>query len=152
MVAMRERARAIIHKHHHRLPYAAWVVALISLLGSLGFSEVLHLAPCVLCWWQRIFMYPMVVIAGVGILRRDEGWAHYVFPLAVVGTVVALYHSLLQWGILPEAVAPCVAGVSCVTKQINWLGFITIPFMSMLAFGAISIVTAAYIWVRPRVV
>lgn len=119
--------------------YAAWAIALVSTLGSLGLSEIMHLQPCVLCWVQRICMYPLAVIVPIGVLRRDAGLAYYGLPLSVAGLGFAGYHTLLQWGILPEALAPCVNGVSCLTKQINWLGFITIPFMSFLGFAAITL-------------
>jgi len=93
-------------------------------------------------------MYPLVVIVGVGILRRQRDWVYYALPLAVVGVAVAGYQSLLQWGIVPEAAAPCSAVASCALKQINWMGFVTIPFMSFLAFTAIVAVSVAYIRVR----
>src|ERR1035437_10149773 len=143
------KAMEILRRQHVQLPYLVWAVALISTAGSLAMSEIFHLTPCVLCWYQRILMYPLVLITGVGILRKQRDWVHYVLPLAAAGVLVALYHSLLQWGILPETIAPCTAYVSCVTKQIDWLGFITIPFMSFLAFSAIVIGTWAYSSVRP---
>ncbi len=124
--------------------YLAWAVALIASLGSLGFSQILHYTPCVLCWYQRIAMYPLVVILAVGILTADKKLANYVLPLSIGGGVIAFYHSLLQWGILPEKIAPCVAGVSCLTKYINWFGFITIPFMSLIAFVIITALMLNY--------
>ena len=48
--------------------YAAWVIALLSTLGSLFFGEIMKLPPCTLCWYQRICMYPLVVILAVGIV------------------------------------------------------------------------------------
>ncbi len=114
--------------------YVAFAVALLAIVGSLAMSEAFGLVPCVLCWYQRIFMYPLVVIIGVAVFRRDSSWPITTLPLAAVGAVVSLYHSLLQWQILPESAAPCVAGVSCITVHLNWLGFITIPFMSLMAF------------------
>jgi disulfide bond formation protein DsbB len=118
-------------------PYLAFAMALVATLSSLFLSEVRHLPPCVLCWYQRTCMYPLVIILGVGILRGDRRLYQYVLPLAGIGWVIALYHSLLQWEIIPGSLAPCEAGVSCTTVQINWLGFITIPFMSLTAFTVI---------------
>jgi disulfide bond formation protein DsbB len=138
--------KEILQENRATLPYLVWGIALVSMVGSLAMSELFHLVPCVLCWWQRILMYPLVLIVGVGILRRKQDWADYTLPLAGLGLLVAGYHTLLQWGIIPESVAPCNAVVSCVTKQINWLGFITIPFMSFMAFGTIVVGAAAYIW------
>jgi disulfide bond formation protein DsbB len=117
--------------------YAAFAGALVATCGSLFLSEVLHLPPCVLCWYQRICMYPLVVILGVGILRKDTKLYQYVLPLATIGWIIALYHSLLQWKIIPDKLAPCVQGISCTTVQVHLLGFITIPFMSFVAFTVI---------------
>jgi disulfide bond formation protein DsbB len=106
--------------------YLAWFQALIATMGSLFFSEVMQLPPCVLCWYQRIAMYPLVAILTVGILARDSHVKRYLLPLALVGLTIAIYHNLLYYGILPENIAPCTAGVSCTSRQIEWLGFITI--------------------------
>lgn len=122
------------------LVYGAWAVALIATVSSWTLSELFHLEPCILCWVQRIFMYPLAVIMPVGILRRDPELPYYVLPLSITGTVIAFYHSLLQWDVIPEAVAPCVNGVSCATKQIILMGFATIPFGSFLCFLGITVV------------
>lgn len=82
-------------------------------------------------------MYPLVLIIGIGILRTEKKLYQYVLPVAGIGWVIAAYHSLLQWKIIPDALAPCVEGISCTTVQINYLGFITIPFMSLVAFTVI---------------
>jgi disulfide bond formation protein DsbB len=104
----------------------------------------MKLVPCVLCWYQRIFMYPLVIIMAVGILRKDKGIYHYVLPLSNLGLIIALYHNLLYYKILPESVQPCVLGISCTTKQIEWLGFITIPLMSLTAFTVITVCMLFY--------
>jgi disulfide bond formation protein DsbB len=147
---MISRIEVLVGKYRHLLPYLVWGLALLSMVGSLVLSDFMHLVPCMLCWWQRILMFPLVVIVGVGILRRDSNWVYTALPFSVAGMALALYHSLLQWGIIPEAIAPCNALVSCVTEQINWFGFVTIPFMSLLAFVAVSLLTVVYIWSRPR--
>lgn len=114
--------------------YAAWAVAVGATFGSLFLSEVMQLVPCVLCWYQRIAMYPIAVILTVGLLDKERNIWRYVLPLAVMGAGIAFYHTLLQWEIIPEAAAPCQLGISCTTKDINLLGFITIPFMSLVSF------------------
>ena len=124
--------------------YLAWIQACIATLGSLYFSEVMDLPPCVLCWYQRIFMYPLSLIIAVGIWRRDAALYLYVLPLSMLGLVIASYHNLLYYGILPESIQPCLLGVSCTTRQIEWLGFITIPMMSLLAFTVISACLAGH--------
>lgn len=127
------------------LLYIALAQAAVATAGSLFFSEVLQLPPCVLCWYQRILMYPLVFILAVGILRKDRGVVWYALPLAIVGWAIALYHTLLQWNIIPEAAAPCLQGISCTTVQINLLGFITIPFMAFVAFSVIVGALGLYI-------
>jgi disulfide bond formation protein DsbB len=114
--------------------YAALIQAIIATSGSLYFSEIAHFPPCVLCWYQRIFMYPQVVILVVGILKKDKWLPYYVLPLTLVGLGISIYHNLLYYKIIPEALAPCINGVSCTTKFIEWFGLITIPFLSMCSF------------------
>ncbi len=126
------------------LAYIAWTISLVSTLGSLYFSQVQHLPPCILCWYQRILMYPLVIILAVGIMRRDKGTYQYVLPFSILGMLLSFYHVLLQRGIIPDQFAPCTAGVSCTTKYIEWLGFITIPVLSFVAFTVITICMIAY--------
>jgi disulfide bond formation protein DsbB len=125
--------------------YGVFTVALLATVGSLAMSEAFGLLPCMLCWYQRICMYPLVIIMGVSILRRETTWPYTVLPLAIIGWLIALYHSLLQWGVISEKLAPCVEGVSCVSKQIDWFGFVTIPFMSLVAFSIIIALSVLYL-------
>lgn len=124
--------------------YLAFALALIATAGSLFFSEILHFPPCVLCWYQRIAMYPLIFIFGVGILRKDKDVDLYAWPLIIIGTLVGLYHNLLYYQVLPEAAAPCAVGFSCTTIFIEWLGFITIPFLSLLAFLTLGVSMVIY--------
>ena len=120
--------------------YLAWLVSIAATVGSLYFSEVRHFVPCALCWWQRIFMYPLVVVLGVATFRQDlQAWRTGL-PLALVGLGTATYHYLIQKvpGIAPPAA--CAAGVPCNVQYIDWFGFVTIPF---LAGGAFAIITVA---------
>lgn len=116
----------------------AWAAAFFSMVGSLFFSEILKLPPCILCWYQRIFMYPLVFIIGVGILKKDKHLPLYILPLSIIGAAIALFHYLLQRGIIPDTAAPCTQGVSCTTEYIELFGFATIPFMSLVAFLIIT--------------
>jgi len=84
-------------------------------------------------------MYPLVVILAVGILRRDRNVPYYVLPLSIIGGLIAVYHNLLYYNFLPNSVAPCEAGVSCTTQFIEYFGFVTIPFLSLLSFAVISV-------------
>lgn len=124
--------------------YFAFFVALIATLGSLFFSEILHFPPCVLCWYQRIAMYPLVAIFAVGIIRKDKNVDFYAWPLIISGSLIGLYHNLLYYNVLSEALAPCIAGISCTTKFIQWLGFITIPFLSLAAFLTLGVTMVIY--------
>lgn len=127
------------------LPYIAWAQALVAMLGSLYFSEIAKYPPCVLCWYQRICLYPLVVIIAVGIVRKDKNMPYYVLPLSITGLLIAMYHNLLYYNILPEAAAPCIAGVSCTTKFIEWFGFITIPSLAFFAFAFITAIMIIFL-------
>lgn len=117
--------------------YLAWIQALVATLGSLYASEVLGFPPCILCWYQRIAMYPLVIILPIGIFQKDKNLPFYVIPLATIGGLVALYQNLLSWGVISETLSPCSIGVSCLTKYVEYFGFITIPFLSLLSFVVI---------------
>lgn len=118
--------------------HIAFSQALVAMAGSLYFSEIMKLPPCVLCWYQRIAMYPLVIILMIGILRRDEKIWQYALPFSLIGLAIAIYHNLLYWKIIPEAITPCLLGISCTTKFFEWFGFITIPFLSLIAFIVIT--------------
>lgn len=118
--------------------HVAFVVAWVATLGSLFFSEVLHFAPCTLCWYQRIAMYPLAFILLVAVLRKDTHVYRYVLPLSIVGAAIALYHYLLQKTTWVMVVTPCTAASPCTELQIDLLGFITIPFMALAAFSSIT--------------
>lgn len=126
------------------LPYLAWGMALIATTGSLFFSEVMRLPPCTLCWYQRIAMYPLVLILGIGIATTDPRARLYALPLAVTGWVIAAYHNLLYYKIILEGFTTCTSGVSCTSRQLEWLGFITIPLLSLTAFTLILVLLALY--------
>lgn len=121
------------------LIFICWLLAAISTLGSLFFSEVMRFPPCILCWYQRISMYPLVVIFLMGLFPFDSKVVRFSFPLVFIGWVIAVYHNLLYYNILPESAAPCVLGISCTTVQIQWLGFITIPFLALTSFTLLLI-------------
>ena len=89
-------------------------------------------------------MYPLVVVIGAGIVMRDRRMKYYALPLALAGLAVSIYHNLLYYGILPESITPCAEGVSCTSRQIEWLGFITIPLMALTAFVLVSMSMLLY--------
>jgi disulfide bond formation protein DsbB len=124
--------------------YMALATATASMAGSLFFSNVLHFPPCVLCWYQRIAMYPLVVILAVGLIKKDKYLPFYVLPFSIAGGLIAVYHNLLYYHLLPNSVAPCEAGISCTTKFIEWFGFLTIPFLSLISFVVITVCVVLY--------
>jgi len=119
------------------LLFICWCVASISTLGSLFFSHVMGFAPCVLCWYQRIFLFPLVIILAVGLFPFDKNVVKYALVLAITGGLTAVYHNLLYAGIIPESIQPCSRGVSCTEKYIELFGFLTIPLLSLLSFATI---------------
>lgn len=123
--------------------FAAWLVAAVSSLGALFLGEVMGFAPCVLCWYQRIFMFPLVFVLAVGLFPLDARVVRYAFPLAAVGWLVAAYHVLLVAGIIPESATPCTQGVPCGQVQVEWFGFVTIPLLSVLSFTVINLILLA---------
>ena len=120
------------------LVFAGWLVAAASTLGALFFSEVMELPPCVLCWYQRIFMFPLVLVLPLGLFPFDAKVARYALPLAAGGWLVALYHLLPVAGLIPESAGPCVQGVPCSELPVQWLGFVTIPLLSFVAFSTLA--------------
>ncbi|WP_296670934.1 disulfide bond formation protein B [Rhodoferax sp.] len=120
------------------LLFGAWLLATLAALGALFLSEVMDLAPCVLCWWQRVAMFPLVIILALALFPPDRGVIRYALPLAVIGLLVAGFHLLLMMGVIPEALAPCRQGIPCKTVQIEWFGFVTIPLLSFVTFLAIT--------------
>ena len=115
--------------------------SLIATIGSLYFSEVRQYVPCEFCWYQRILMYPIVVISLIALIRQDFGAKYYIRALSILGILMGGYHYALQKvSFIGDGMAAC-EGVSCTVQYINWSGFITIPFLSFIAFTIILILT-----------
>lgn len=119
------------------LLFSAWIISMVATLGSLFFSEVMLFPPCVMCWYQRICMYPLTIIFLVALFSNDKNVFKYAIPLVLLGLFFAIYHNLLYYGILPEVAAPCSQGVSCTSDYINWFGFVTIQLLSLVSFALI---------------
>ncbi|EKN69377.1 thiol-disulfide oxidoreductase BdbC [Neobacillus bataviensis LMG 21833] len=117
----------------------SWIAAIIATLGSLYFSEVMHFIPCTLCWYQRIFMYPLAIILGIAVYRNDKSIYQYVLPLSIIGVLISGYHTILQKIPYLQQFEMCTSGVPCSKDYINWLGFITIPMLALVAFIIITI-------------
>ena len=119
--------------------FLCWLIASVSVMGSVFFSFVMEFAPCVLCWYQRIFLFPLVLILAIGLFPYDNSVVKYALPLAIAGWLTAAYHNLLYAGIIPESIQPCTQGVSCTEDYINLFGFLSIPMLSLLSFSVIII-------------
>jgi disulfide bond formation protein DsbB len=119
--------------------FICWLIVSISTLGSLFFSEILEYPPCILCWYQRICLFPLVVIILAGLFPLDKSVVKFALPLALAGWFIALFHNLLYAGIIPESLQPCSQGVSCKDINLDLFGFVTIPLLSLMAFSSIVV-------------
>ncbi len=126
-------------KVNSKIIFLCFLIATTATLGSLFFSEIMQFIPCNMCWYQRIFMYPLVFIFLVNLLYPDDKVFKYAFTLVFIGLLISIYHNLLMFGIIPESAVPCANGVPCSTEYINWFGFVTIPLLSMVSYLAIFI-------------
>lgn len=127
-------------KQNSNLIFISWIIAMFATFGSLFFSVVMEFTPCSLCWYQRVAMYPLAVIFLFGVYDEDQSCMRTSIPFTLIGWTIALYHNLLQWEIIPESASPCLSGVPCSAKWINWFGFISIPFLSLIAFTILLII------------
>lgn len=116
---------------------ASWVLALFASLAVLFIGEVMGQAPCVLCWYQRIAMFPLALILGVAAFRGDLRVWRYGLPIAAAGLLVAGFHTLLYYGVIPEGITPCGAGPSCTDAEMTIFG-LAIPVLSLAAFIGLS--------------
>ena len=115
----------------------AFIVAATATLGSLYFSEVAEFIPCRLCWFQRIAMYPLSVVLLVGAIRRDEAVRWYAGPLAVIGAIIAGYHTLIEWRPELDTGTCDLSGPSCTAVWFREFGFVSLALMSLVGFLAI---------------
>jgi disulfide bond formation protein DsbB len=123
--------------------WLAFLVVLTATLGSLYFSDVAGFAPCVLCWYQRIAMYPLVILLGLAAIRGDATIRRYVGPVAVVGAAISLYHIGVER--LPGLpTGSCSVTVPCDLIWFERFGFITLPVMALVGFVAVLTLLFAY--------
>ncbi|WP_269845711.1 disulfide oxidoreductase [Salipaludibacillus keqinensis] len=123
---------------------SAWGIALMATLGSLYFSEILNYIPCELCWIQRIFMYPLAITLAIATVKKDVRQAYYTLPLSLIGLGFSVYHYMLQKIPFLSSVGEACGIIPCNYQYINYLGFITIPFLATVAFLLISLLM---VWV-----
>lgn len=143
----RERARWVVRAVGPWAGLLAWVIAIVATLGSLYYSEIAGFEPCLLCWYQRICMYPLAAILGVGWLRRDPGVRWYALPFLLVGPGISSYHWLIERYPDLGGAVECSATVRCTVPYFEELGFVTLAFMAtsaFLAIGALLLVERAF--------
>jgi len=126
--------------------FLAWLLALVATAGALFLGEVMGKTPCVLCWYQRIAMFPLVLVLGTGLLTSDARSARHALPLAGVGWGIAAYHLLVFWGWVSEGLVPCGKGSSCADADVQVAGVVPIPLLSLAAFTGILVA----LWVAKR--
>ncbi len=122
----------------------AFFVALIATLGSLTYSDIIGYEPCKLCWFQRIFIYPQVILLGLALIKKDFKMASYSIILSFIGAIIAGYHYLLQLGVAPGL--PCSAvgySIACSQRFVMQYGYITIPMMAFSAFVLIVLILSS---------
>jgi disulfide bond formation protein DsbB len=118
---------------------AAWLVSLTATLGALFIGEVMGQTPCLLCWYQRAFMFPLSVILAIACFKADSNVWRYALPLSLIGLALSSYHMLLYAGIIPEALKPCGKGPSCASPDMTIFGSLPIPTLSLAAFLGVTI-------------
>lgn len=133
----RERLRTSLSGQGRHVIGWAWGVALLAMSGSLYLSEIAHLLPCSLCWYQRIAMYPLVFVLGAGLVRGEPGVWRFAIPLPVVGLLIAAYHVTIQWRPSLD-VGTCSTGAPCTGRYLAVFDFISIPTMAGAAFLLIT--------------
>lgn len=121
--------------------WLAWLVAATCTVGSLIYSEYFHFPPCLLCWYQRIAMYPMALLLLVAAVRRDRHVRWYTLPMAAVGAGISTYHYVIEWRPSLQSGACGIGPGSCTTIWFRQFGFVTLPFMALCGFVAIFALT-----------
>jgi disulfide bond formation protein DsbB len=131
--------RLIAFIRSHALPIA-FIFALTATSGSLFFSEIAHYEPCELCWFQRIFMYPQVILLGIALWKKDTRIYRYIIPLCLIGGSISAYHYTISTLAKAAATGVCSAtGPSCVVEYFTQYGYITLPMMALTAFFFIAV-------------
>ena len=131
---MRELGIAVLSAVGPSARLLAWIVATVTTLGSLYYSEIANFVPCRLCWYQRICMYPLAVILLVGLLLRDRRVRWYAAPFVIVGAPLSLYHWLVERVDFFAKSSSCSAEAPCTVPWFQELGYVTLAFMAMSAF------------------
>ncbi len=124
----------------------AFIITAFSSLASMFLSNIAGYNPCLLCWWQRIFMYPLAIILLVSLIydwrKKQLPVKAYALTLASIGAAIALYHYAMQRIPLLQGTVPCLQDASCSTMYLGYWGFYSIPLMAFTGFiGAIVLLS-----------
>jgi disulfide bond formation protein DsbB len=128
---------------------AQFAVSVGSIFGSLFFSEVMKYPPCNLCWYQRIFIYPVALIVVSGVFLESKDTNRFLTPFVFIGLLFAVYHNLVYYKFI-QILVPCTETAPCTAQQLNFLGFITIPLMSLGAFVALAVLNVIAIKIESK--
>lgn len=139
MVFRCKKVLSLISKHHLVIVF---LVSFLAMMGSLWYSDVLLFEPCLFCWYQRIFMYPIVFIFGTALIKKyTNEYKLYGLVLSFIGMLLAAYHYIIKTVTVPETFIPCSDyTISCTTTYVNFFGYIDIPMMSFTIFTTIFLV------------
>jgi disulfide bond formation protein DsbB len=139
-----------MHTQSWWLLMGAWLIAVLATAGALFLGEIMGMVPCTLCWYQRIFMFPIAIVLAIACFSEDRRGGVYAWVLAAGGAVVAGYHTLLVAGWIPKSWLPCQAGVSCADQKLDILDGIQIPWLSLAAFLLILVLLTRCLRKTPR--
>ncbi|WP_144489412.1 disulfide oxidoreductase [Bacillus thuringiensis] len=130
--------------------FIAWATSFVATSGSLFLSEIMKYEPCTLCWYQRIFMYPLVILLGIGIVKKDYKISIYSLFISSIGICISIYHYLIQK--VPSLSKNLTCGrVPCTGDFLDWFGFITIPLLCLIAFLIIIICSSILIKINKEI-
>ena len=126
----------------------SFLLALFASVFPLVYSEIINFSPCVLCWWQRVFMFPLVFIFGIAFWIKDRKVIIYTLPLIVIGFLISVYQNFFYY-FGENSTLPCDAsGVSCYQRLVSEFGgYISIPMLAVTAFFALlTLLTVAHFY------
>ena len=113
---------------------------LFGFLGALGafalsifYSNFVGFPPCELCWIQRIFLYPQLILFGMELYKRDRSIVDFSIVFAILGSITSIYHIYVEAGGTRGLACadPSHGGVSCAVRYIYEFGYVTMPIMAL---------------------
>lgn len=129
---------------NRRILSILFIFSITASVGSVVYSNIAGFPPCELCWIQRIFMFPQPVLLFLALLKKDKGIVSYLFPLTILGGIVAFYHSLTNWGFGGSFLDCTAVGGECSRVYVLEYGYITIPFMAFTSFAFLLLISIIY--------